>query len=410
MEIEVWLRELHRQGGSDLHLKVDRPPLMRVNGDLMPTEAPPLSDSELRAMLYDMMGERVVQKFEETLEADFSYEVEGIARFRVNVFIQRGRIGSVMRLIPLEVPTVEALGLPPVLKTVAENVDGLVLVTGPTGSGKSTTLASMIEHINETAPVHIITIEDPIEFVYRDQMATINQRELNIDTTALHGALRAALRQDPDVILMGEMRDPETINFGITAAETGHLVFATLHTNDAKQTLERILDTVPPDARDMVRSQLAILLRAIICQHLCRRSDGTGRIAAQEILVNSPQMSQLIEEGKTRSIDRALMEGEYYGMQTFNQALYKLVQQGLISQDEALTSTASPEDLKLMFRGIKRGTSSDETAGGGATGFTPPRPAPGQAGGGGSGGQGGLGGQAGPAGPKKPKIDRGFDF
>lgn len=394
MDIEYLLRELDNKGGSDLHLKVGRPPLMRIAGDLLQTDSAPLTDSELRAALYEMMGERIVKKFEDSLESDFSYDIPGMARFRVNIFVQRGNIGAVMRLIPMDVPTVDLLGLPPVLKTISENLDGLVLVTGPTGSGKSTTLASMIEHVNNTAPVHVITIEDPIEFVYEDKMATINQRELGIDTGSLSAALRAALRQDPDVILMGEMRDPETIGFGITAAETGHLVFATLHTNDAKQTIERILDTMPPDARDMVRAQISILLRAIVCQHLCKRADGTGRVAAQEILVNSPQMSQLIEEGKTRSIDRALTEGGYYGMQTFNQALYNLVQDGTISQDEALTATANPEDLKLMFRGIQRGTTSGETgadaASNASAAFNAEPSAPQQ--------------------EKKPKIDRGFDF
>lgn len=401
MDIDFLLRELDSKGGSDLHLKVGRPPLMRIAGDLLQTDAAPLTDNELRAALYEIMGERVVKRFEENLEADFSYELPGVARFRVNVFVQRGHVGSVMRLIPMDVPTVDALGLPQVLKNIAENLDGLVLVTGPTGSGKSTTLAAMIEHVNETAPVHVITIEDPIEFVYEDKMATLNQRELGLDTNALSNALRAALRQDPDVILMGEMRDPETIGFGITAAETGHLVFATLHTNDAKQTIERILDTMPPDARDMVRAQIAILLRAIICQHLCKRADGTGRIAAQEILVNSPQMSQLIEEGKTRSIDRALMEGSYYGMQTFNQALYNLVQGGTITQEEALGATANPEDLKLMFRGVMRGGNTSETAA--------------HEGNAGSSGQ--LGGSSNKsstagedAGEKKPKFGRGFDF
>ncbi len=390
MDIELWLRELDRLNGSDLHLKVGRPPLIRIGGDLQPTDAAPLTDEELRATLYQMMGQRIVQSFEEKMEADFSYEIEGLARFRVNVFVQRGRVGCVMRLIPIDTPTIDGLGLPPVLKTISENLDGLVLVTGPTGSGKSTSLAAMIEHVNTSEPLHIITIEDPIEFVYEDKVATINQRELGLDTGSLNNALRAALRQDPDVILMGEMRDPETIGFGITAAETGHLVFATLHTNDAKQTIERILDTMPPDARDMVRAQLALLLRAIICQHLCKRADGTGRIAAQEILVNSPQMSQLIEEGKTRSIDRALMEGGYYGMQTFNQALYALVQKGEVTQEEALAATANPEDLRLMFRGIRRGTSSDETDGSGG-----PAPMP---------------GSDAPKPKDGAKIDRGFDF
>jgi twitching motility protein PilT len=388
MDLDFCLRELERQNGSDLHLKVGRPPLMRIRGDLLPTDTPPLSEDELRSSLYSIMNEKLIKNFEENCEADFSYEIEGLARFRVNIFIQRGHIGSVMRIIPLDVPTIETLGLPKVLNTIAENLDGLVLVTGPTGSGKSTSLAAMIEHINQTEPLHVMTIEDPIEFVYEDKVATINQRELGIDTGTLGNALKAVLRQDPDVILMGEMRDPETIGFGITAAETGHLVFATLHTNDAKQTIERILDTMPPDARDMIRAQLSILLRAIVCQHLCKRADGTGRIAAQEILVNSPNISQLIEEGKTRSIDRAMLEGGYYGMQTFNQALHDLVMKNLITEEEAMESTANPEDLKLMFRGIQKGTSAGEVEAFEASASAPSATTD----------------------PNKKKFDRGFDF
>lgn len=389
MDLDLCLRELERQNGSDLHLKVNRPPLFRIRGDLLPTDAPPLTDNELRATLYNIMNPRQIKQFEETHEADFSYEIPGLARFRVNVFMQRGNIGAVMRLIPLEVPTVESLGLPPVLNKLADHENGLVLVTGPTGSGKSTTLAAMIEHINQTRPVHIITVEDPIEFVYADKEATINQRELGIDTGSLMSALRAVLRQDPDIILMGEMRDAETIRFGITAAETGHLVFATLHTNNATQTLDRILDTMPPDARDMVRSQLAVILRGIVCQRLCKRADGTGRIAAQEILWNSPNISQLIAENKTRSVEKAIEEGSYYGMQTFNQALFHLAQKGLITQDEAYENSDTPEDLKLMFRGIQKGTSAGE-----AEAFAPPSDAK----------------KASLAKSEKPKPGRGFDF
>ena len=388
MDLDTCLRELERQNGSDLHLKVGRPPLMRIMGDLLPTDAPPLTEAELRSMLYNIMGERLVRRFEDTCEADFSYEIPGVARFRVNVFMQRAHIGSVMRLIPFDVPTIEQLGLPEVLNKMADAENGLVLVTGPTGSGKSTTLAAMLQHININTPVHIITVEDPIEFVYTDQSATINQRELGIDTGALHNALRAVLRQDPDIILMGEMRDPETVKFGITAAETGHLVFATLHTNNATQTLDRILDTMPHEARDMVRSQLCVILGGIVCQRLCKRADGAGRIAAQEILVNTGNISQLILEGKFKGIERAITEGSYYGMQTFNQALYALQQKGLITQEEAMSKSETPEDLQLMFRGIQRGTSSGEA--GNAPAGQPAKP--------------------GQPSQDKKKQDRGFDF
>ncbi len=362
MDLNTCLRELERQGGSDLHLKVGRPPLFRIRGDLLPTEVPPLSDADIKNMLYGIMTPRLIKQFEETSEMDFSYEVPDLGRFRVNMFVQRGHIGCVMRLIPLEVPTVESLDLPPVLNKIADNENGLVLVTGPTGSGKSTTLAALIEHINQNYPVHIITVEDPIEFVYTDKTSTINQRELGIDTGDLISALRGMLREDPDIILMGEMRDVETIRFGITAAETGHLVFATLHTNSAPQTIERILDTMPPDARDLVREQLAMILRGIICQRLCKRADGIGRIAAVEVLVGTETVRQLILENKTKGIIKVMQEGSYFGMQTFNQALYNLAQRGLITQEEALSKSDTPEDLKLMFRGVMKGTSAQEVA------------------------------------------------
>jgi len=254
------------------------------------------------------------------------------------------------------------MGLPPVLATLADHVNGLVLVTGPTGSGKSTTLAAMIQHINQTRPVHVLTIEDPIEFTYEDQLACINQRELGNDTESLQKALRAALRQDPDILLMGEMRDAETINFGITAAETGHLVFATLHTNDAPQTIERIMDILPPDAKTAVRIQLSMLLRGIVCQRLVKRVDG-GRVAALEILVMSGTIQQLIAENKLASIPKAMEEGEFYNMQTFNQALYRLAKAGTISEETALSASTQPEGLRLMFKGVVKGSGA---AGGGS--------------------------------------------
>ncbi len=392
MDLDACLRELERQGGSDLHLKVGRPPLFRISGDLLPTDAPALNENDLKATLYNIMNPRLIKQFEETCEADFSYEIDGLARFRVNVFLQRGHIGAVMRLIPLDTPTVEALGLPPVLNSIADNENGLVLVTGPTGSGKSTTLAAMIQHINETRSVHIMTVEDPIEFVYSDVQATINQRELGLDTGELANALKAVLRQDPDIILMGEMRDPETIKFGITAAETGHLVFATLHTNDAPQSIERILDTMPPDTRDLVRQQLSLILCGIVCQRLAKRADGTGRVAAQEILVANETIKQLIAENKTKSIHKAMEEGSYYGMQTFNQALYNLVQSGVITQEVAMDNSDTPDDLELMFRGIRKGTSAQETAAGGDDG------AP------------GISASPSSSAAGKPKVSRGFDF
>jgi twitching motility protein PilT len=355
MDLLRLMRALAELKGSDLHLKVGRPPILRVAGDLIPAQAPPLEEEELRAALFALMNERLVSLFEKETEVDFSYEMTDLARFRINVHHQRGHIGCVMRLIPLAVPTVESLELPPVLNKIAEHPDGLVLVTGPTGSGKSTTLAAMIQHINVTVPRHIVTVEDPIEYTYTDAVSTITQRELGIDVLSIASALRTIFRQDPDVILMGEMRDLETLSFGITAAETGHLVFATLHTKDAKQSVERILDTVPPAIHKMVRSQLALLLRAILCQRLCRRAEGKGRVAAVEILINSSNVSRLIDEGDTRGIERAIFEGGYYGMQTFNQALYGLVRDHVITEQEALAQSSAPEDLLTLMRGIHRG-------------------------------------------------------
>jgi len=359
LDLDRLLQELGERGGSDLHLKVGRPPLFRLAGDLVPTAYPEISRAELQETIFRMMGPAVKKRFEDNLEVDFSYEVPGLARFRVNAFVQRSDIGAVFRLVPLEVPTIDSLGLPEVLKALAAQPNGLVMVTGPTGSGKSTTLAAMIQHINQTRPVHVITIEDPIEFVYTDELATINQRELGLDTYELHKSLRSALRQDPDVILMGEMRDKDTMRFAVTAAETGHLVFSTLHTVDAKQTLDRILDAFPDEALQM-KMQLALLVRGIISQNLLRRADGTGLVPSFEILINSPNVRQIIEEGTTRDIGKAMEADTYYGMTTFNQNLLELVKNGLVSEEEALSASHAPDDLRLGFRGITRGAAGDE--------------------------------------------------
>mgnify|MGYP000997877209 CR=1 FL=1 len=363
LDLDQLLIELGQRNGSDLHLKVGRPPLYRVNGDLMPQyNYPEVSDEDMRDCFFSLLGPERMAEFERTLESDFSYEIPGFARFRVNAFVQRGHIGSVMRLIPLDVPSLAGMGLPDVLRDITMHPNGLVIVTGPTGSGKSTTLAAMINEINQTVSRHIITIEDPVEFVYEDKMCCINQRELGLDTYGLSHALRAALRQDPDVILMGEMRDAETIKFGITAAETGHLVFSTLHTNDAKQSLDRILDTFEGPEAAMVKMQLALVLRAVVCQRLVKRADGRGRVAAQEILINTPHIKQIIEDGATSDLEKALVEGQHHRMQNFNMALYALYRQNLITEDTALENSSQPEDLKLMIRGVSRGTGSDQLA------------------------------------------------
>lgn len=362
MTIQELLSWMGKVGASDLHLKNGRPPLVRVDGELKPFNMQRLTGQYIEELLLPIMSNRSLAQFRETNEADFSYLMPGEARFRINVFRQRGEAGAVMRRIPLEVPTAESLGLPPVINKLAEQENGLILVTGPTGSGKTTTLASMIEHINRISPVHIMTIEDPIEFVYEDKVAAINQRELGIDTDSLDAALKAVLRQDPDIILMGEMRDRQTIQFGITAAETGHLVFATLHTNNATQTLERILDMTPPEVRDAVRMQLSLLLRGIICQRLPQRAGG-GRVAAQEILVMNETLRQLVSENKLWDIEKAIEAGEFYGMQTFNQAFVKLIDQGLITRETALANSDRPGELELLFMGVRQGSGVSLVAG-----------------------------------------------
>ncbi len=360
MDLDSILQELADKGGSDLHVKANRPPMFRISGDLVPSDYPELTETEITQCFHSIMTDDQIASFEKDCEMDFGYTVAGLARFRVNVFKQRQLMGAVLRLIPAEVPTIEAMGLPDVLNDIADHINGLVIVTGPTGSGKSTTLASMVEHINRTRPLHLVTIEDPIEFVYEDKISTINQRELGLDTMSFDNALRAVLRQDPDCLLMGEMRDRKTIEFALHAAETGHLVFSTLHTNDAKQSIDRILDMFPTDAQKQIRVQLALQLRGIVCQRLCKRADGTGRVASLEIMINTTHISQLIEEGATRDLEKAIENSAHYKMQTFNMSLYDLVQKGLISEDEAIEKSSNREDLRLMMRGIRRGTSTTE--------------------------------------------------
>lgn len=361
MNLEELLHKLVERRGSDLHLKVGRPPLFRIAGDLLAMPFPEVTRQEMQESMFRIMSPQVRRKFEKNLEVDFAYEVPGLARFRVNVYVQRQDIAAAFRFIPLEVPTIDALGLPEVFKDIGSHPNGLVIVTGPTGSGKSTTLAAIIQHINQTRPVHILTVEDPIEFVYTDELATINQRELGTDTYDLIAALRSALRQDPDVILMGEMRDRATMEFAITAAETGHLVFSTLHTNDAKQTLDRLIDAFSQtEYAKQIRQQLAFTLRAVICQRLLKRADGTGMVPAIEILINSPNVKQILAEGATRDLDKVMENDTYYKMQTFNQSLLQLVKQGLVTEEEALAASSTPEDLKLALRGVVRRTSADE--------------------------------------------------
>ncbi|HEX7899836.1 MAG TPA: PilT/PilU family type 4a pilus ATPase [Planctomycetota bacterium] len=359
VRLDDLLNELVLTGGSDLHVKIGRPPLFRISGDLRPSERPVLTEPDMRGLLRQLLGDAGYRALEENFESDTSYLLPGVARFRVNVSKRMGRFGAAFRMIPLVPPTLQAMGLPAGLKEICKAPQGLVLVTGPTGCGKSTTLAAMVDHINETEALHIVTIEDPVEFVYADKKSAINQRQLGNDVKSLNEALRRVLRQDPDVILMGEMRDRETMDLAMHAAETGHLVFSTLHTNDAKQTLDRVIDAYPPDAHHQVRAQLAMSLQAIVAQRLVRRADGKGRVAAMEIMICSPNIRDLIAEGKTSSIEKAMgVSTDYYGMQTFNQALAKLTQAGTISEEEAMAASTAPGDLRLLLKGVQSGSAT----------------------------------------------------
>ncbi|RPH41406.1 MAG: type IV pilus twitching motility protein PilT [Planctomycetota bacterium] len=361
-DIDAILKELVGRRGSDLHLKVGRPPLMRISSDLLPSEFPPLSREDMEGVLRALVGADGYERLLHDFEVDASYEIQDVARFRLNAFKERGQFGVALRVIPLVTPTIDGMGLPAVLKDICQAPQGLVLVTGPTGSGKSTTLAAMMTHINDTAPLHIVTIEDPIEFVYTDKMSTIRQRQLGNDVKSLSEALRRVLRQDPDVILMGEMRDPETIELAMHAAETGHLVFSTLHTNDAKQSIDRIINAFPAEAHTQVRAQLGLTLQSVVSQRLVRRADGNGRIAAMEIMINSPQIRELIQEGKTASIEKAMAaSGDFYRMQTFNQSLAKLVMDRTIAEAEAMATSTSPNDLKLLLKGVNSGRMGGDT-------------------------------------------------
>jgi twitching motility protein PilT len=355
--IDDLLRMAVEKKSSDLHLKVGNMPYIRVDGTLVPlgSELSRVTPEEMLSMAFSMMTNRQKQKFKETAELDMAYGVAGLGRFRVNVFQQRGNVGMVLRVIPTKIRTVEELNLPKVVETICEEQRGLVLVTGTTGSGKSTTLASMVDRINTTRSDHVITIEDPIEFLHRDKRSFINQREVEVDTANFSTALRAALRQDPDVILVGEMRDLETIATALLAAETGHLVFSTLHTLDATETIQRIIAVFPPPEQKQIRLQLAGTLKAVISQRLVRRVDDAGRVPAVEVMIATGYIRDcIINPEKTRMIHEAIAAGtSQYGMQTFDQSLYDLYQRNLISFEEALSRASNPDDFKLRVQGIR---------------------------------------------------------
>ncbi|MBA4349025.1 MAG: type IV pili twitching motility protein PilT [Thermodesulfovibrio sp.] len=349
--IDKLLKELFDKGGSDLHLKVGRPPLMRLKGDLLPTGYPVIGKKEIEELLMPLLTDIQKKKFENEKELDFSYLIEGVARFRGNIFYQLGNLGAVFRAVPVKILTLDELGLPPVLKELAFRNNGIILVTGPTGSGKSTTLAALVDYLNENINSHIITIEDPIEFVHTDKKCTINQREVGADTRSFCDALKRALRQDPDIILVGEMRDSETIQIAMTAAETGHLVFSTLHTNDAKQSIDRIIDTFAPEQQHQIRIQLAMTLAATVSQKLVKKSDGSDRIAIIEIMINTPTIKKLIEEGKAGQIDKVIAESaQFFKMQTMNQHLLQLVKDKVLTKEDALSASNNPNDLRIMFQ------------------------------------------------------------
>jgi twitching motility protein PilT len=350
--IEALLRQAVNAGASDLHLTVAMPPMLRVNGSLMPVAGTePLNPVETQDLVLEMLSETQRARLERSGEIDFSYGVQGLARFRVNAFRQRGSLGAAIRIIPTKVPAWQELGLPEIVHSISQKHQGLVLVTGPTGCGKSTTLATIIDTINRERSCHIITLEDPIEYLHRHNRSIVNQREVGLDTDSFASALRAALRQDPDVILLGEMRDLETISTAITAAETGHLVLATLHTNDTVQTIDRIVDVFPPHQQNQVRTQLSGVLQVIIAQQLLPKFDGSGRIAACEVLVATPAIRNLIREGKSHQIMSLLQTGGRLGMQTFDAAFRNLLSRGAVDKQEVLNRMRDTIELSSAVRG-----------------------------------------------------------
>ncbi len=356
MNINDLLKIAVERKASDLHLKVGGHPVIRVDGDLIPLgELKRLMQEDTIAMAFSMMNARQKQRFKEELELDIAYSVPGLGRFRCNVFQQRGAVGLVLRVIPARIQSVRELMLPPVLEKICEERRGLILCTGTTGSGKSTSLAAMIDYINATRTEHIITVEDPIEFLHRDKKSIVNQREIDVDTHSFAGALRAALRQDPDVILVGEMRDYETIETALLAAETGHLVFSTLHTLDATETINRIISVFPPHHQKQIRIQLSQVLKSVISLRLVPRADGMGRVPAAEVLISTAYIRECIEnKEKTKYIREQISLGtSQYGMQTFDQSLYQLYKSGLITLDEALKRATNPDEFRLKIQGVQ---------------------------------------------------------
>jgi twitching motility protein PilT len=353
MEIDELLRFAVERGSSDLHLKVGNVPFIRVDGSLTPTEFDVLTPADTETFAMALMSEHKKREFEATSEADLGTTLTGVGRFRVNVFRQRGVVGLAIRRVRSEVPTFEELRLPVVMETLADSPRGLVLITGPTGTGKTTTIASMIGHINRSRRAHIVTIEDPIEVVHDDVLSIIQQREIGIDTDSYANALKHVIRQDPDVIFVGEIRDGDSALSAIQAAETGHLVISTLHTIDCMETINRILDLFPPHQQKEVRTSLAGSLRGIVSQRLVSKADGKGRVPAIEVLVNTGRVfDRIVDASTTDQIVDVIAEGDFYGMQTFDQSLVKLVKEGLVSEEDARRAATNPHDFDLQIRGV----------------------------------------------------------
>jgi twitching motility protein PilT len=363
------LKTMVEMDGSDLHIATNTPPQIRVNGKLTRLQLPELQPAETKGLVYSVLTDTQKKRFEETLELDFSFGIRGLARFRCNLFNQRGAVGAVYRLIPEKIRSFGDLGLPAVLGSLAERPRGLVLVTGPTGSGKSTTLAAMIDKINSERHEHILTIEDPIEYIHAHKNCLVNQREVHSDTNSFSNALRAALREDPDIVLIGEMRDLETVEAALKIAETGHLTFGTLHTNSAAQTINRIIDIFPANQQSQIRTQLSLVLEGIVCQALLPRADGKGRVVSLEILVPTPAIRNLIRDDKIHQIYGAMQAGqEKLGMQTANQSLVSLHQRRLINLETALGASSNRDELQDM---INRGVGVVAGAGMGRPGAMP---------------------------------------